>query len=573
MAVVVNYGVPRSLQGVTYDGSPLELSRNLEGFVWEPAQDQQETQLGPVLARVDVDNNTPIEIVSRAVIGYRSPSFLNDYYFRIYVTPASLDLGSVVSTQTTPVLVWNAFFDNLTLEAITGQTEGLELSGQPVPPSLFYGLDEKAWQLSVTTDGPAIVDDTLTWEFSNGTSASLYVSGTRIVAWAFRVDWSDGILERLEWLTTVTRSPLGREQRRKLRLSPRRTFKMKSIAKGTVRQFMELSLADAGGRNWALPFWPHNQFAAGPISVATFFIPCQTQYLDFSVGGMVLLCSDLPWENEVLEIASIELGGLNLVRPTTLAWPPGTRIVPAKVARHRDQPVIHRLTDELISVELSFEQTENAEWAGSLPVQLYRGLPVYLERPDESEDLTRTYIRLMEMIDNGTSRVRYFDTARLGFTAQAHRWFLNGRKNQADFRTLAYGLSGQWKSLWIPTHYADLQLIANADNGSLRMDVAWTGYTKLKGADTVGKRDLYILMRNGTHALIRVSSSTEEEGGFERLVLANPLPFAINYPDVLRISFMSVMRLDQDFIEINHNTDSEGLATSKAVLRSLRDTV
>ncbi|MCY0604035.1 hypothetical protein, partial [Klebsiella pneumoniae] len=75
---------------------------------------------------------------------------LDEWYYRIHISPRRLDLGNVVSAQAQDVFLWNAFLEPRTLVDIAGTDEGVLLSGQPDPPLLFPALKELTWQLTVT---------------------------------------------------------------------------------------------------------------------------------------------------------------------------------------------------------------------------------------------------------------------------------------------------------------------------------------------------------------------------------------------------------------------------------------
>src|SRR5690606_19561232 len=147
----------------------------------------------------------------------------NDYYHRVHIWPQRLDLGNLVSAQSSPVNLWNAFLEPRTLDGIAGLDKGIIVSGQPEPPLLFPALKELIWQVTVTPDGQPVLDTSIEWQFSNGDSAAVRVTANRIIAWSFAPDWTDGVTESLAWLTDVLTSETLVEQRRALRQAPRRS--------------------------------------------------------------------------------------------------------------------------------------------------------------------------------------------------------------------------------------------------------------------------------------------------------------------------------------------------------------
>src|SRR5690606_21223571 len=65
----------------------------------------------------------PVEANGRALTGQRMRAHVDDWYYRIHISPQRLDLGNVVSAQTQPVLLWNAFLEPRTLLDIGGTDE------------------------------------------------------------------------------------------------------------------------------------------------------------------------------------------------------------------------------------------------------------------------------------------------------------------------------------------------------------------------------------------------------------------------------------------------------------------
>lgn len=515
--------------------------------------------------------NAPVDVTHATRAGAMTAGIVEFMYNRIHLMPAFLNLGNVVSSQTRPVTVWNSYFAPRTLEEIAQEgTEGIVLSGQPTPPLVFGALQARTWDVQISPDGPPVVSATYAWNFTGEPAAYLPITGQRISIWSFSPTWENGILERLEWMTDILPSPYGVEQRRALRLSPRRSFQLKLIANKRERSFMELACFDWGARNWAIPIWPDVQGLPSDCSIGAVFIPCVTEGRDFRVGGLAVIRGKLAFDFETVEVAEVLAGGITIERPLANDWPQGTRLYPVRTARFTQQPQLTRLTDEAITASAEFILAEPSDWPAIMPSTLYRGDPVFSDRPEESEDLTSTYQRLLDVVDNRTSFPITVDKAGLGFTAQAHRWLMYGRAEQSKMRSFLYALSGQLKAVWVPTHYADLVVVADILASSTSIDVEWVGYSRY-GRMQPGRRDIMITLRNGTVIYRRILDASEVDGNTERISVDSSFTSLIKKEDVLRISYMARCRLDQDFIEINHQTDSDGTASAKGVWRSLRD--
>ncbi len=512
----------------------------------------------------------PVEANGRAVAGQRLRAHVDDWYYRIHLTPRQLDLGNVVSTQTATVRVWNAWLEPRLLSAIDGVAEGVVITGQPGPPLLFPGLIEREYQVSITPDGAPVLDTTLAWEFDNGEAPGLRITANRVIAWSFVPDWDRGVTERLTWATDILQSESLVEQRRALRIAPRREFEAPIIVEGRERQYLDLALFGWGSRVWALPVWHEIQTLAVDLPAGSSAIPCATADLEFRAGGLALLRGESALAAEVVEIDSVGPTGLVLKRPTQSAWPAGTRLYPARTAQLREAPALTRRTDRLITADVAFTVLDPSDVAPSAPATLYRGRPVLEARPDESEDLTAQYARLLSELDSGMAAPLRTDIGARAMPVMSQRWLGLGRAERAAYRALLYHLRGRQRAVWVPTHTDDLTLIDAVGATATTLDIAHIGYTRFAQA-RAGRRDLRIELVDGTVLHRRITASTELSTEVERLSIDAAPGRAIAPTDVARISWLVLCRLDSDTVEIHHLTDSEGAAQSALLFRGVRD--
>jgi len=517
-----------------------------------------------------VVSNLPVSAVPRPLQGFILHSYQHDFYNRIHISVDQLDLGNVITTQTTPVRVWNAYLVARGLVDISGLEEGIELSGQPIPPFDLNALQELEWMLSVTTNGASVLDVMLIWLFDNSAVARLRVLATRIVAWTFVPDWGDGVRERLACSTDILQSESGASQRRRLRLAPRREFEAPMYCEGRERQLLDLALYGWGDRIWAMPIWPDIQLLDAPVALEATFIPCQTQYLDFRAGGLALFRAEDAFTYETVEVEAVESGGLVLRRPIRRSWPAGSRLYPVRTAQLMEPPVETKLTDKLVSVRVRFLVMEPCTWPELMPATLYRGKPVWDRRPDESEDLSIAAERLMLSLDSGMAIPQYTDPARRAFRLLGQRWLDQGRGERAALRSFIYAMWGRQKVVWVPTHMDDLAILATVASLATSVDVANIGYTRFSQG-RAGRRDIRIELHDGSVFFRRITTSAEIDSEIERLVLDEPFGRVVEPSQVARISWIVLCRFENDVQELEHMTDSEGVASWSTTFREERD--
>lgn len=547
-------------------------SKNLNQMLLDQSLGRAARWLNPTMG--EYDRAGLLDSYSTTRDGAIAHISLRYVYNRVAVFPQTLDLGNIVSLQTENAYVWNAYLSDIELESVTdAPSQGVTLSGQPLPPFTMRALEERTWIVSVAPDGAPVVDASLVWRFEGEPPLTLRASATRIQVWPFRPNWEAGqaVLERLEWLTSIAASPLGVEQRRQLRLSPRRDFQVQTIALGDERRYMELAVANWGARSWAIPIWHDVQRLSYPLQPGDTEILCDTEGFDFREGGMVILRGATAFDLESLQADEVLPDRIVLRRAVQANWPAGTYLYPARAARFIEQPTMRQLTADATIAEARFRLAEVSDWTPITGLPTYLGYPVMLTRPETSQDVTSTYVRIMEMIDNGSDLPGHVDTAGVSFSAISHRFDPVGRQQQAQFRSLLYFLRGRLKSVWVPTFNQDLTLVRNALASDVSLSFGNVGYARF-GQDKPGKRDIRIERRNAPDLFFRIEASGVDEGdpGVELLTLDRPVGVALEVSDILRVSFMARCRLDQDAVELNHIT-VDGEVFANVTFRSLRD--
>lgn len=504
----------------------------------------------------------------RPITGQAMGSYAEDFYFRLHISQAALDLGNILSLQQREISVWNAFVNSApkTLLEIDGaNTEGLQIAGPALPASLAPNA-EITWLLTIQTVGPFRIDTVLTWQFGSGESVSLSLTGTRITPWPVTPDWSEGVRERLEWSTDVMTARTGASQRRKLRQFPRRALAFDVLTTGQERRALDALLWDFGSRVWALPVWPDGQSLPAPVAVDALEITAATAGRDFRVDGLAILWSAVNrWE--VVEISAVEAQRLVLKRPTLSAWGVGTRFWPLRTARLTQPGQQTLFTDTAGTISLDFQWAEPAQWPAVAPSALYLGWPVAEVRPDRGEDGQVTADRAVSTLDGGLLDPVVRDHGGIGFTraSQFHR--VAGRSAQADMRSLLYWLGGRYSAAWVPSWNADLVPVATLVGTALQVE--WAGYSRF-GRQQMGRRDIRIERVTGVVSYHRITGSSEA-GDSEQLSIDPQIAGSLDPAQIRQISFMALSSLASDSVEILHQTDSDGIADLSLEFEAVAD--
>lgn len=385
--------------------------------------------------------------------------------------------------------------------------------------------------------------------------------------WSIRPNWKGGILERLEWLTDVITSSTGAEQRRALRLSPRRSLEITVNPTQNERTFVDLLLHKLGSNDWLFPIW----FDKGKLSVSAALgderVNFDNTYREHGVGGLALLYRDT-WTWEVISISGQDEDGLDLDVPLEAAWPKGTVVYPLRHARLQNETELNALSSRVGESVLLWTMVEANEWPAVMPAdQVFEGMPILTTAPNRSATLTVNHTRLATDRDNQVGIPYRFDPVGRAFQVQSHSWMRHGRQQQAEFRSMLYWLRGRQRALWLPSFNEDIVASRASAELSLNLDVGKIGMAYSGGGGVIPGRD--VVRIGGTPARITAlgAPQTPQE---ERLRIGAGLTAAV--AKGARGSFMSPARLNQDSIEILHHADSDGAMECSTTFKSFSNT-
>ena len=515
-----------------------------------------------------VVSDLPVSANPTTRTGFGVNSYRGDFYNRIHINPQRIDLGNVVSEQVTAVRVFNAFFEPRQLNEITGVDEGINIQGPNVPPYSYPALTEDEWFIAVQPQGPATVNADIAWVFDVQTVA-VPVTGTRVIGWPFAVAWSQPVVETLAWATDVLRSPTGTEQRRALRLAPRRGLSAVYKLQGRERQLLEHTLVGWGSRSFAVPIAPDVQWLATELNAGVSRVPCDTAGYDFEVGGLVMLYIDaFTWE--VAQIDVIDATGLDTARPLQNAWRRGTKIYPVRSAHLVQQPELLRYHDQASEFEVSWTLLDVCDWPAEMPAAEYQGFPVLEQHPEESTNLTHSFARLLLELDNGSNAPRRMDTADRGFDLREHRWLLEGVEEKDQSRRLLYALRGRQVPLWVPTFASDLTINQIVTESATTLSVDNVGYARFVSGRPE-RSHIRIQLLDGTVWYREITGAAEQDDDTEQVQIDSSLGQQIAPNQVRMISYLVLCRLDDDGVEIEHETNT--IARCGLVFRGVNDDV
>lgn len=394
------------------------------------------------------------------------------------------------------------------------------------------------------------------------------VADSALPVWSIKPNWRDGILERLSWLTDVLGSTYGTEQRRALRLSPRRSFEVNFVPIDRERAFFDLWLHRLGSNEFMVPLWHDTALLSGAVAVGATSIPFDTSYREFVAGGLAIIVGADPFTYDKVEVTAVAADHLTVAAGgVTQVWPSGTIIHPLRRARLEEESAAAAITSRFGQATLRFELNQ----ANDIPDEgawgaLYTGVPIILTEPNRRDQLELTFKRNRLLEDNEIGLRELVDEAGRSFTLQTHQLLLSGRQEQWAFRQMLYRLRGQQAPVWLPTFNDDIELSSDALAADALIDIKKIGYAYTGGYNIGGRQHILL---DGSIGREIIGLGAEPSAAEEQLVLDAAL--GVDLPSGTYGSFMDICRLGQDEIEIKHLTDSDGVAEAALSFRSFRD--
>lgn len=519
------------------------------------------------LSVVGVEGGGLHAIPESTEVGDMQPMFSGDFYNRIHVYPSSIDMGNVVGLQQRELTVWNAYYFDRELQDINLiDAEGISIDG-PSAPLFFSAFEELSWEVTVGTNGPPVIDATVQFDFDLGEEIIVPVTGNRVIAWAWVPNWESGIIERLEWLTDVIPSYDGSEQRRKLRLNPRRSLEFRFLASESDRRILESIAWGWGARVFAVPLWQDGQDLQADLPAGSTSIALETETRDYQEDGLVILMGETCRDWEVCEISSVGPALVSLTRETINDWPAGTRAYPAHTARLNTKLALSHFTSQHSEGRVLFDFVEPHVWEADGGDTTYRGHPVLTTLPNWASDPGWELERQLARYDNETG-VQYFDDeSERPATLQTLNFTFATREETDAWRKLLHALAGRHKAVWVRPSTIDIILAAPILSAAVALDFEWIGYNRFVGV-TPGKKDIRIALEDGTVLYRRITSSSELDSNTERFILDSAPGVNIDPADVVSISFIALCRLDSDAVELAHWTGD--VCESSAAFKGFR---
>lgn len=373
--------------------------------------------------------------------------------------------------------------------------------------------------------------------------------------WTLAPNWAEPIVERIEFSTAVLGGTLGHEQRAALRFVPRRSIEASFTPVDEDRTYALLSLQRRGALQWRVPLWFDAARLTAAASAGATTLYFDTAGREYRGGDFAYLVGSDAFAGERVEVFAVFADRITLAAPLARGWAAGARIHPCR-AGWISTGDVSQVTSKVASFTLRVDIDTDSDYTpGSDDAQVYQGLPLLVHRPNWSDPVDLAFEYSYSEFDPGQGPRARENPAGRAFSITRYGLLLDGIAEISSYRSLLYRLRGRQRPVWVPSHGRDLRVAVAAASGSTQLDVLRAGLA-LNGGITPDIADLLI----GSDLPLRLTGlGSGQPAGQERLLLDDPLPRAMAAGE--RASLLSLVRLEQDTIAINHITDRVAKST------------
>lgn len=353
--------------------------------------------------------------------------------------------------------------------------------------------------------------------------------------------------ETFDWVTQVSESKTGVEQRFGLALQPRVTIDFASRQIGADAIRLDAMLYGSNSVKFAVPAWQDAAVLTAPADGVD-KVYLDTAMRSFKPGMYLVFVGKT--RHEFGRISTIEADAINLEQSTFYNWPAGSVVYPLQFAYLLPQR-FNWLSSSINEVPLQL-QIVPGESDINLPEVAapvtYDGLEVLEIRPNWLGDMSVETDAGFSLLDNGVGvlgRLYYKKHAR--FT-RGFKWFLNTRAKIQFFREFIARRKGRLVPFWLARPSDDLQLAASASSTASLLNFKGVDHYTWVGINR-GRDHLAIRLVGGVTVYKKIIEMNVDAGNTV-VAIEGTLGRAIAPVDVLQISFLTKCRLAADRVTI-----------------------
>lgn len=486
-----------------------------------------------------------------AVVNISTQQFFDDFYNRIWVIPARLEVNNPPIERDIPFTIWNAYFvenelENILASGATGLT--LDVAGGDV----FAAFELRTVNLQILPTAPLSIEALFMFDFALGEGELLFISQR---AYIVQDRPETPIEETWSWLSDVIEAEDGTEQRIALLDYPRRKFADKISVDGDelVRRQLALMFGQYG-QQILKPLWQYQSRLKQAAAAGTFDVYVDSKRADLRAGRYMFLVGSEG--SEIARIESLHDGYVTVDAP--LQWNYNVRSIgmcATVVAMEENASFVRPPPNKSGSFMVNCrEMAPLIPWLNPLStavLTMFNELPV-LDKTPIGMEFSDGYVTGIEINDSDTGVLDVRNT-KLHPQIVFSRRFLVQRFLDQDamdyWRLMLNTVHGKTHPFYVSTDREDFELVVPPAPATSIFVVKGTTYSSVY-FEWEPFKQIAIYTDAGVH--YATVTSVLPEGVDDKLTFAPELPSGTGWETVNKVSFLLRVRLDSDDVKLTH---------------------
>lgn len=352
------------------------------------------------------------------------------------------------------------------------------------------------------------------------------------------------LIVRREFRTDILTSRAGREQRRALRVSPRKYLEFQSAFTGDLWRLFNTSMMFGQRTSWYFP--DQSRVASIPAGATTNVAVVSSAQGWMLEGAKVVLRHET--RLEVYTIDAVAGATVTLIETPAEDWPAGTLMYPAVLGWLRGEVAGQALRGAVVDVGfgVEVEATEELIEPALLADATFNGRDVWTLEPFAFRPAGVSYVQYREIVDAGMGPVSRFHPVEFASRVWRAEFPMSDPDNADKVRSFFETMRGAQGEFYMPTFEYDLRPKVQASAGTATLRVAGTlTHTAYAGSTT--HKCVLVTRADGSKQYNLLVSMAINAGD-------TVLTFADTWDDDVaitdRVSWMPVWRFASDILDI-----------------------
>lgn len=379
-------------------------------------------------------------------------------------------------------------------------------------------------------------------------------------------NWKNGLYERLSWYTDVLSSDTNAEQRRALRVLPRRSFTVDFLRQQANRSIVDSFLAGVGRGECLLPMF-HEPVrlpeGTDPSSTGIAFSGAGPRAREITEGSLVMITNGDPSEYDLLRVGTVEAQRFSWGTYPTRHWPPGSVLYPIRVARVNGATTMENVSSAVARMQIVFDY-DNPDLGLSDPPTPSPDQELLFQFPCNWRDRLRyDFDRKTFTHDNQSGKPWTTDPGGDTFVLSQFTVTMFGRAEVQRFRRFLGLVRGRSRSFFFLNPTDDIIPKGDIDGISRELmieDMAFGDFYRQRPQPVRRRIGMLVDDRSPEY---RTIEGVGPNGG---LMLDSPFP-KTDRDNIVRIAFLTPARLDQDTVELRHYTGLSNAVETRLTIR------